>query len=76
MTCGVCGVTARLAGVFCRQCEFGVACVVMFCLGEICWAVAFGTLGGETAVCTLGGALLSSFLVGGTTSFALRRVAP
>jgi hypothetical protein len=26
MTCGVCGVTARLAGAFCLRCEFGVDC--------------------------------------------------
>jgi hypothetical protein len=53
MTCGVCGVTARLAGGFCLRCEFGVECDDVFGLGEIYCAFVSATLGGETVVCTL-----------------------
>jgi hypothetical protein len=53
MTCGVCGVTARLAGVFCLRWEFGVECADVFGWGDICCAFVFATLGGENVVCTL-----------------------
>jgi hypothetical protein len=49
MTCGVCGVTARMAGVFRLQCEFGVKCDDVLGWGDICCAFVPATLGGETA---------------------------
>jgi hypothetical protein len=76
MTCGVCGVTARLAGVFCLRWEFGVECGDVFGWGDICCAVVFATLGGENMVCTLWGAVFSTPSVGVTITFDFRRLAP
>jgi hypothetical protein len=53
MTCGVCGVTIRLTGVFCLQCEFGVDCDGKMCWRDICSGSVLATLGGKTVVCTL-----------------------
>jgi uncharacterized membrane protein len=64
VTCGVCGVTARLAGVFCLRWEFGVECIDVFGWGDICCAFVLATLGGETVVCTLWGAVFSTPAVG------------
>jgi hypothetical protein len=48
----------------------------VFGWGDICCAVVFATLGGETVFCTLGGAAFSTPSVGGITTFDFRRVAP
>jgi hypothetical protein len=76
MTCGVCGVTERLSGVFCLRWEFGVECDDVFGWGDIFCVVVFFTLGGEAVVCTLGGAAFSTLSVGVTTTFDVRRLAP
>jgi hypothetical protein len=66
MPCGACGVTARLAGVFCLRLELVFACYDVFGWGDICFVVVFATLGGETVVFTLGGAAFSTPSVGGS----------
>jgi hypothetical protein len=76
ITCGVGGVTARLAGVCCLRWEFGVEYDDVVGCGGIYCAVVFATLGGETVFCTLGGAAFSTPLVGGITTFDFGRIAP
>jgi hypothetical protein len=76
ITCGFCGMTARLAGVFCLLWEFGVECADVLGWGDICCAVVFATFGGETVVCTLWGAGFSTPSVGVTITFDFRRLEP
>jgi hypothetical protein len=59
MAWDVCGVTICLAGVCCLRCEFGVDCDDEMGWREICSASVLATLGGETVVCTLWGAVFS-----------------
>jgi hypothetical protein len=62
MGCGVLGITG-LAGVGLNlRCEFGVVMVVTVGCITLEDVAPFITLGGETAICTLGGALLSLIL--------------
>jgi hypothetical protein len=69
--CGVEGVTA-LNRVGCNlRCQFGaVSCVTVGCT-DLRSVAAFGTLGGETVICTLGGASLSMLSTGGGVAFDL-----
>jgi hypothetical protein len=76
MTFRVCGVNARLAGVFRLRWEFGVECDDVFGWGDIRCVVVFATLRGETVFCTLGGAAFSTPSVGVTTTFDFRLLAP
>jgi hypothetical protein len=60
MGCGVEGETALHGGGLNLLCEFGVViCVTIGCttLGGV---AAFGTFGGETVFCTLGGVSLAA----------------
>jgi hypothetical protein len=72
MTWDVCGVTIRLRGVFCLRCEFGVDCDDEMGWREICSVSVPVTLGGETVVCTLWGALFSIMSWGVSVLFDLR----
>jgi hypothetical protein len=53
------GVTIRLRGVCCLRCELGVECGDIMFWRDVCSGSWFVTLGGETVVCTLWGALFS-----------------
>jgi hypothetical protein len=55
-----CGVITLLRGVGCPRCEFGVERGDMMCWMGICTGFWVSTLGGETVVCTLWGALFSN----------------
>jgi hypothetical protein len=58
------------------RCEFGVKCDDVVCCVTLCCVAVFCTLGGETVLFTLGGALFPTVLAGGITTLDFCRVAP
>jgi hypothetical protein len=70
ITWRVSGVTTRRRGVCCLRCEFGVYCDGIICWRNVCPGSVTVTLGGETVVCTLWGALFSISSWGESEIFA------
>jgi hypothetical protein len=58
------------------RCEFGVRSDDVVCCASLCCVAVCCTLGGETVICTLGGASFPTVSAGGITTLDFCRVAP